>query len=96
VENGRVLVNYCAGEKGNISEPIASISQRTLRRVAQNMVKRVNACIQEKGGHYEVKLLLRFKMNALYIAFIHTSFLLSFNVPFSQTSKYIFRILGAS
>jgi len=35
VENGRVLV-YCAGEKGNISEAIASINQRTLRRVAQN------------------------------------------------------------
>jgi exopolysaccharide biosynthesis protein len=52
VENGRVLV-YCAGEKGNISEAIASINQRTLRRVAQNMVKRVNACIRENGGHFQ-------------------------------------------
>jgi hypothetical protein len=66
VENGRVLV-YCAGEKGNVSEAIANINQRTLRRVAQNTVKRVNACIQEKGGHYEVKLLLRFKMSILYM-----------------------------
>jgi hypothetical protein len=32
VENGSVLV-YCAGEKGNISEAIASMNQTTLRRV---------------------------------------------------------------
>jgi hypothetical protein len=51
VENGRVLV-YCVGV-GNISEAIASINQITLRRVAQNMVKQVNACIQENGGHYQ-------------------------------------------
>jgi hypothetical protein len=46
---------YCAGEKGNISEATASIlvTQRTLRRVAQNMVKRVNACIQENGGYFQ-------------------------------------------
>jgi hypothetical protein len=37
-----VLV-YFAGEKGNISEVIASINQRTLHRVAQNKAKRVNA-----------------------------------------------------
>jgi hypothetical protein len=48
----KVLV-YCAGEKGNISEATASINQRTLRRVAQNTVKRVNACIQENGGHFQ-------------------------------------------
>jgi hypothetical protein len=42
---------YCAGEKGNTAEVIASINQRTLRQVAQNMVKRVNACIQGYGGH---------------------------------------------
>jgi hypothetical protein len=35
-------------KRDNISEAIASINQRTLRRVAQNMVKRVNACIQER------------------------------------------------
>jgi hypothetical protein len=52
VENGRVLV-YCAGEKGNISEAIASINHRTLRQVAQNMAKRVNALIQENGGHFQ-------------------------------------------
>jgi hypothetical protein len=38
MKNGCVLV-YCAGEKGNISEAIASINQRTLLQVAQNMVK---------------------------------------------------------
>jgi hypothetical protein len=52
VEDGRVLV-YCAGEKGNISEAIASMNQRTLRRMTQNMVKRVNACIEENGGHFQ-------------------------------------------
>jgi hypothetical protein len=52
VENGRVLV-YWAGEKGNISGDIASVNQRTLGRVAQNMVKQVNVCIQENGGHFQ-------------------------------------------
>jgi hypothetical protein len=52
MENGSVLM-YCAGEKGNTAEAIASINQRTLRRVAQNMVKRVNACIQGNGGHFQ-------------------------------------------
>jgi hypothetical protein len=52
VENGRVLV-YCAEEKGNISEATASINQKTLHRVAQNMVKRVNACIQENDEHFQ-------------------------------------------
>jgi hypothetical protein len=46
VENGNGLV-YSAGEKGKISEAIASINQRTLHRVAQNMVKQVIASIQE-------------------------------------------------
>jgi hypothetical protein len=55
VGNGRVLV-YCAGEKGNISEDIESINQRTLLRVAQKMVKRVNACIRENGGHFQHRL----------------------------------------
>jgi hypothetical protein len=39
--------------KMNISEATASINQRTLHRVAQNMVKRVNACIQENGGYFQ-------------------------------------------
>jgi hypothetical protein len=52
VENGHLLV-YCAEEKGNISEAIASINQRTLRRVAQNMVKRLNTCIRENGGNFQ-------------------------------------------
>jgi carbon monoxide dehydrogenase subunit G len=52
MENGRVFV-YCAGEEGDISGAVASMHQRTLHRVAQNMVKRVNACIQENGGHFQ-------------------------------------------
>jgi hypothetical protein len=40
-------------KKGNISEAIANINHRTLHRVAQNMVKRVNACIQENGRHFQ-------------------------------------------
>jgi hypothetical protein len=44
---------YCAGEKGEILENIASINQRTLRRVAENMKKRVSACIQDNGGHFQ-------------------------------------------
>jgi hypothetical protein len=56
VENGRLLV-YCVGEKGNISETIASINQRTLRQVAKNLVKRVNACVQDNGGHFQRLLL---------------------------------------
>jgi hypothetical protein len=56
-----VLV-YCAGEKGNISEATASINQRTLRRVVQNMVKRVNVCIQENGGHFQHLLLTVFQV----------------------------------
>jgi hypothetical protein len=51
VENERVLV-YCAGGKGNNSEAIAGTNQRTIRRVAQNMVKRMNAYIQQNGGHF--------------------------------------------
>jgi hypothetical protein len=39
--------------KANISEPVASINQRTLRRVAQNKAERVNACIQENHGHFQ-------------------------------------------
>jgi hypothetical protein len=39
--------------KTNITETTASINQRTLRQVTQNMVKRVNACIQKSGGHLQ-------------------------------------------
>jgi hypothetical protein len=47
-----VLV-YCAGEKGNTLESIVSLSERNLRRVAQNIVNRVNTCIQENGGNFQ-------------------------------------------
>jgi hypothetical protein len=36
-----------------MSEVIASINQITLRRMAQNMVKRVDACFQENDGHFQ-------------------------------------------
>jgi hypothetical protein len=52
VENRRVLV-YCAGKRGNFTEAVANINQRTLRRVAQSMVNRANACIQENSGHFQ-------------------------------------------
>jgi hypothetical protein len=47
------MSGFCAGENGKISEAFASINQRILRRVARNMAKRVNACIQENGGHFQ-------------------------------------------
>jgi hypothetical protein len=67
-------------KKGDISEVIASINQSTLRRVAQNTMKRVNAWILENDGHFQhlyelyirfVTLLrsehsVAFKMNTLY------------------------------
>jgi hypothetical protein len=52
VENGLVLV-YFAGEKGNICDAIASTNQTGLCRVAQHVLKRVNACYQEKGWHFQ-------------------------------------------
>jgi hypothetical protein len=52
VKNGRVLV-YFGGERGKLLKAIEIINQRTLRRVAQNMVKRENACIQENGGQFQ-------------------------------------------
>jgi hypothetical protein len=52
VENGSGLV-YSAGERGKISEAIARKNQRTLHRMAQNMVKRVIASIQENGGQFQ-------------------------------------------
>jgi hypothetical protein len=50
-----VLV-YCAGEKGNISEAISSGNKGTLRRVAQDMTKRVNAFIRENCGQFQLLL----------------------------------------
>jgi hypothetical protein len=43
---------YCAGERGDITEAIASMTQRALRRLAQNG-ETMNACIQENGGHFQ-------------------------------------------
>jgi hypothetical protein len=40
MENGCVLV-YCPLEESYISKAIASINQRTLSRVAENMVRRI-------------------------------------------------------
>jgi hypothetical protein len=51
VENGRVGV-LCR-RKGSISEASAIINQITVRRVTQDMVKRVNVCIQENGGQFQ-------------------------------------------
>jgi hypothetical protein len=49
----RTCVDVLCRRKGNISETIASINLRILRSVAQNVVKRMNACIQENGGHFQ-------------------------------------------
>jgi hypothetical protein len=65
MENGRVLV-YCAGEKGNISEVIASINQRTLLQVEQNMVKRLNACIHMSGRYLKHLLWALFQVLLYY------------------------------
>jgi hypothetical protein len=73
VENGRVLV-YCAGQKGITSEAIASINHRTLRRVAQNMVKQMNACIRENGGHFQHLLLNIFQLLLFVVSGSETSF----------------------
>jgi hypothetical protein len=56
--------------KMNISEAIASINQRNLRRVAQNMVKGVNACIQENGGHFQHLLLIVFQVLLYFTYFV--------------------------
>jgi hypothetical protein len=55
MENGRVLM-HCGGEKAKTQEATAIINQRTLRRVAENMAKRVNGCIQHNGGHFQYLL----------------------------------------
>jgi hypothetical protein len=44
------------------SQATASINQRNLRRVAQNVVKLVNVCIQENGGHFQYILLTIFEV----------------------------------
>jgi hypothetical protein len=41
------------GLKMYTSDATAIINQRTLRRVAENMVKRVSACVQKNGGHFQ-------------------------------------------
>jgi hypothetical protein len=72
---------YCAGEKGSISEAIASINQRTSS--SDTKYSETSECLHsgERWAlpalfmncisgfivlYYEVKLWLRFKMNTLY------------------------------
>ena len=42
--------------KGNITRAIDEVNERTLRKVARNMVKHVDKCI-EMNGHYFQHLL---------------------------------------
>jgi hypothetical protein len=58
---------YCAGEKGNISEAIASINQRTLSRVTQNVVKGVNACFRRMVGTYSIFYELYFRFYCIVV-----------------------------
>jgi hypothetical protein len=60
-------------EKCNMSEVIASINQRTLRRMAQNMVKRVDACIQENDGHFRHLLWTVFRFYFIVVLRSETS-----------------------
>jgi hypothetical protein len=39
--------------KMNITRAIEKINERTLRKVARNMVKRVNKCIEMNGHHFQ-------------------------------------------
>jgi hypothetical protein len=39
--------------KQNIEVAISNISQETLKKVARNMVTRVNTCYAENGGHFQ-------------------------------------------
>jgi hypothetical protein len=64
---------YCDGEKGKTSEAIASINQRTLSRVTRNMVKRVNACIQKNGGHFQHFYELYFRFCCIVVLRSETS-----------------------
>jgi hypothetical protein len=39
--------------KHNIEANVTSINEQTLRNVARNIVKRVDACMHEGGGHFQ-------------------------------------------
>jgi hypothetical protein len=39
--------------KHNIEANVNSINEQTLRKVARNIVKRVDACLHEGGGHFQ-------------------------------------------
>jgi len=39
--------------KMNITRAIEEVNKRTLRRVARNMVKRVDKCIEMNGHHFQ-------------------------------------------
>jgi hypothetical protein len=39
--------------KMNITRAIEEVNERTLRRVARNMVKRVDKCIEMNGHHFQ-------------------------------------------
>jgi hypothetical protein len=67
------VLAYCAGEKSNISEAIASRNQRTLHLVAQNVVKRVKACIQEKVGTSSTFYELYFRFHCVVVLRSETS-----------------------
>jgi hypothetical protein len=45
-ENFRIL-------KMNITRAIEEVNKRTLRKVARNMVKRVDKCIEMNGHHFQ-------------------------------------------
>jgi hypothetical protein len=39
--------------KTNITHAIEEVNERTLRKVARNMVKRVDKCIEMNGHHFQ-------------------------------------------
>ena len=39
--------------KMNITRAIEEVNERTLRKVARNMVKRVDKCIEKNGHHFQ-------------------------------------------
>ena len=39
--------------KRNITRAIEEVNERTLRKVARNMVKRVDKCIEMNGHHFQ-------------------------------------------
>ncbi|XP_075213932.1 uncharacterized protein LOC142320138 isoform X2 [Lycorma delicatula] len=39
--------------KVNIEQALLNIQPQTLKKVARNAVKRIEACIQEDGGHFQ-------------------------------------------